>query len=256
MTNIVSVSSFNKQDFIYNPNTKRISYGGVSCIFVTNPMLCIGVPVHDTVKQVSFSTLKLKCDSTSPEKTEQNRKFFSSIDLIMSKQTDIEKPYSPILRQDGTMRLKIVHCDSVKIIDREQNTTTIESIAPNETYCKFIIEIVKQIERDSSRSLGTWVHHILLKKTENLLDEEDENNNETHDNNTSNEDENESSNDEEESEDESSNTAESNSGSDEESDNESSASIYSKSASSTSHISSVIQKKNAKSAHKPKLKKT
>jgi hypothetical protein len=174
MASPVAVSIFKLSELKYNKSDKSISYNGGVSRFVTNPMLCVGTPVKDSVGDTSFTILKVQCDSTSPEKTQQNKDFWQGYDAFVEAQTDIVKPYLPVLRNDETLRLKVVDHPSVKIVDRSQNTALLSSIVANETYCKFIVEPARQIVRDTSRTLGIWVHYVLIKPALRELEESEE----------------------------------------------------------------------------------
>lgn len=174
MASPVAVAAFKLSELKYNKNDKSISYNGGVSRFVTNPMLCVGTPVNDSVDGTGFTILKVQCDSTSPEKTQQNKDFWEGYDAFVEAQTDIAKPYLPVLRNDGTLRLKVVDHSSVKVVDRSQNTASLSSIVANETYCKFIVEPARQIVRDTSRTLGIWVHSVLMKPAIQKLEESEE----------------------------------------------------------------------------------
>lgn len=157
------VSAFNASLLAYNIADKSIAYNQNVARFITHPMLCVGVPVQDVVNGTAFTTLQLKCDSTSAEKTKENHLLWQSLDKLLAEQSDIQQPYLPLLRGDGTLRLKIIHHKDVKVVDRNQNTTELSQIVPGKTYCKFIIDARKQIVRQTSRTLGVWVHFVMIK---------------------------------------------------------------------------------------------
>lgn len=157
------VSAFNAPLLTYNITDKSIAYNQNVARFITHPMLCVGVPVRDVVNGTVFTTLQLKCDSTSAEKTKENHVFWQSLDKLLAEQTDIQQPYLTLLRRDGTLRLKIIDHKDVKIVDRDQNTAELSQIVAGKTYCKFIIDARKQIVRQTSRTLGVWVHFVMIK---------------------------------------------------------------------------------------------
>ena len=163
MAALVPIGEIDESQLSHSETDSRILYKGQIPLFVLNPMLCVGVPVQDAVSGVAFTTLQVTCDSTSSIKTEQNRRFLQIIDLLLRDQKDLPQTYVPIVRDDGTIRLKVLHREDVKIVDRHKAVATLDIIVPNATFCKFTIEPRKQIIRESTRALGIWVHHVLMK---------------------------------------------------------------------------------------------
>jgi hypothetical protein len=146
---------------------RRITYMKRAPLFSTNPMLCVEAPRQRVVKGLVCTTLILRCDSTSSAKTEANRRFFAGIDGFFrtfshGSQTST-LPYTPLLRPDGTVKLKVIHNEGTIVVDRNKHPVSHDTIVAGASYCKFLLEPGIHIIKTNERKVGVLIHYEMIK---------------------------------------------------------------------------------------------
>jgi hypothetical protein len=142
---------------------RRITYMKRAPLFSTNPMLCVETPRQRVVKGLVCTTLILRCDSTSSAKTEANRKFFAGIDGFFHASQTSTLPYTPLLRPDGTVKLKVIHNEGTIVVDRNKHPVSHDTIVAGASYCKFLLEPGIHIIKSNERKVGVLIHYEMIK---------------------------------------------------------------------------------------------